>query len=45
MNKALEANIPAITTAGIYPGVSNVMAAELVRTAKLESEGELERLR
>ncbi|XP_055834438.1 uncharacterized protein LOC129902990 isoform X2 [Solanum dulcamara] len=39
MNKALEANIPAITTGGIYPGVSNVMAAELVRTAKLESEG------
>ncbi|MCD7452758.1 hypothetical protein HAX54_018060 [Datura stramonium] len=37
MNKALEANIPAITTGGIYPGVSNVMAAELVRTAKLES--------
>lgn len=23
MNKALEANIPAITTGGIYPGVSN----------------------
>ncbi|XP_009770430.1 uncharacterized protein [Nicotiana sylvestris] len=45
MNKALEANIPAITTGGIYPGVSNVMAAELVRTAKLESNGELERLR
>lgn len=22
-NKAIEANIPAITTAGIYPGVSN----------------------
>ncbi|OIT08191.1 PREDICTED: uncharacterized protein LOC109227533 [Nicotiana attenuata] len=45
MNKALEANIPAITTGGIYPGVSNVMAAELVRTAKLESNGEVERLR
>ncbi|XP_016580006.1 uncharacterized protein LOC107877795 isoform X1 [Capsicum annuum] len=45
MNKALEANIPAITTGGIYPGVSNVMAAELVRTAKVESKGELERLR
>lgn len=23
MNKALDANIPAITTGGIYPGVSN----------------------
>ncbi|PHU03203.1 hypothetical protein BC332_28454 [Capsicum chinense] len=45
MNKALEANIPAITTGGIYPGVSNVMAAELVRAAKVESKGELERLR
>ncbi|PKI57722.1 hypothetical protein CRG98_021789 [Punica granatum] len=44
-NKAKAANIPAITTAGIYPGVSNVMAAELVRTAKTESKGEMERLR
>ncbi|KAK7264066.1 hypothetical protein RJT34_31669 [Clitoria ternatea] len=36
MNKALDAEVPAITTGGIYPGVSNVMAAELVRAA---SEG------
>ncbi|KAJ7959720.1 Saccharopine dehydrogenase [Quillaja saponaria] len=43
--KALAANIPAITTGGIYPGVSNVMAAELVRTAKSESEGKPKRLR
>lgn len=40
MSKALAANIPAITTAGIYPGVSNVMAAELVRAAESESESE-----
>ncbi|KAK9274323.1 hypothetical protein L1049_019137 [Liquidambar formosana] len=44
-NKAVAANIPAITTGGIYPGVSNVMAAELVRAAKSESKGEPERLR
>ncbi|KAL5766456.1 hypothetical protein ACOSP7_017073 [Xanthoceras sorbifolium] len=44
-NKAIAANIPAITTGGIYPGVSNVMAAELVRAARSESEGEPERLR
>ncbi|KAG0557205.1 hypothetical protein KC19_11G110300 [Ceratodon purpureus] len=30
-DKAVAAQIPAITTAGIYPGVSNIMAAELVR--------------
>ncbi|XP_021279391.1 uncharacterized protein LOC110413016 [Herrania umbratica] len=42
---AVEANIPAITTGGIYPGVSNVMAAELVRAARSESKGEPERLR
>ncbi|XP_058226885.1 uncharacterized protein LOC131335326 isoform X4 [Rhododendron vialii] len=45
MSKALAANIPAITTGGIYPGVSNVMAAELVRAARSESKGEPERLR
>ncbi|WCJ36854.1 Saccharopine dehydrogenase [Euphorbia peplus] len=44
-SKALAANIPAITTAGIYPGVSNVMAAELVRAARTESKGDPERLR
>ncbi|XP_043725248.1 uncharacterized protein LOC122671857 isoform X1 [Telopea speciosissima] len=43
--KAVAANIPAITTGGIYPGVSNVMAAELVRAAKSESKYEPERLR
>ncbi|KAL9296219.1 hypothetical protein ACSQ67_022115 [Phaseolus vulgaris] len=43
MNRALDANIPAITTAGIYPGVSNVMAAELVRVAN-ESKDKPERL-
>uniref|UniRef100_A0A0A0KEK7 Saccharopine dehydrogenase NADP binding domain-containing protein n=1 Tax=Cucumis sativus TaxID=3659 RepID=A0A0A0KEK7_CUCSA len=44
-NKAIDANIPAITTAGIYPGVSNVMASELVRAVRDESKGEPERLR
>ncbi|KAL5766471.1 hypothetical protein ACOSP7_017088 [Xanthoceras sorbifolium] len=44
-NKAIAANIPAITTGGIYPGVSNVMAVELVRAARSESKGEPERLR
>ncbi|CAI8617230.1 unnamed protein product [Vicia faba] len=42
MSRALAANVPAITTAGIYPGVSNVMAAELVRLAESESESESE---
>ncbi|XP_076937977.1 uncharacterized protein LOC143607486 [Bidens hawaiensis] len=45
MNEALVAKVPAITTGGIYPGVSNVMAAELVRVAKIENKGEPERLR
>ncbi|KAK9079404.1 hypothetical protein SSX86_001075 [Deinandra increscens subsp. villosa] len=45
MNDALAAKVPAITTCGIYPGVSNVMAAELVRVAKIENKGEPERLR
>ncbi|KAF8395795.1 hypothetical protein HHK36_019749 [Tetracentron sinense] len=44
-SKAVAANIPAIITGGIYPGVSNVMAAELVRSARSESRGEAERLR
>ncbi|KAL2329198.1 hypothetical protein Fmac_022625 [Flemingia macrophylla] len=44
MNRALAANVPAITTGGIYPGVSNVMAAELVRAAN-ESNDKPERLR
>ncbi|KAL9458673.1 hypothetical protein AB3S75_007526 [Citrus x aurantiifolia] len=44
-DRAIAANIPAITTGGIYPGVSNVMAAELVCVARNESKGEPERLR
>ncbi|XP_018825478.1 uncharacterized protein LOC108994644 isoform X1 [Juglans regia] len=44
-DRAVAANIPAITTGGIYPGVSNVMAAELVRASRSESNGEPERLR
>lgn len=44
-NEAMEANIPAITTGGIYPGVSNVMAAELVRASERETNSPPERLR
>ncbi|MBA0548619.1 hypothetical protein Golob_019708 [Gossypium lobatum] len=53
-DRAVGANIPAITTGGIYPGVSNenidgfdmtVMAAELVHAARSESKTEPERLR
>ncbi|KAL5204136.1 hypothetical protein ABZP36_009007 [Zizania latifolia] len=43
--QAKACGVPAITTAGIYPGVSNVMAAELVHTARSENAGEPERLR
>ncbi|XP_044396246.1 uncharacterized protein [Triticum aestivum] len=42
--EAKAQGVPAITTAGIYPGVSNVMAAELVNAARSE-DGEPERLR
>ncbi|CAJ2679745.1 unnamed protein product [Trifolium pratense] len=45
MSRALAANIPALTTTGIYPGVSNVMAAELVRVVESETEDKPERLR
>ncbi|KAL3653344.1 hypothetical protein CASFOL_003025 [Castilleja foliolosa] len=45
MNRAKDANVPAITTGGIYPGVSNVMAAELVRAAQSEGKGKPQRLR
>lgn len=45
MDQALAANVPAITTGGIYPGVSNVMAAELIRAAESESQDKPERLR
>uniref|UniRef100_A0A1J3GD80 Saccharopine dehydrogenase NADP binding domain-containing protein n=2 Tax=Noccaea caerulescens TaxID=107243 RepID=A0A1J3GD80_NOCCA len=43
--EAVAANVPAITTAGIYPGVSNVMAAELVAAARIEDKGTPEKLR
>ncbi|XP_027360433.1 uncharacterized protein LOC113868760 isoform X2 [Abrus precatorius] len=45
MSRALAASVPAITTGGIYPGVSNVMAAELVRAAENEGIDKPERLR
>mmetsp|Transcript_29014 Transcript_29014/g.55656 ORF Transcript_29014/g.55656 Transcript_29014/m.55656 type:complete len:443 (-) Transcript_29014:230-1558(-) len=39
-DKAKEAGISAITTTGIYPGVSNLMAAEMLKTAtEPKSEG------
>nr|CBX25364.1 hypothetical_protein [Oryza brachyantha] len=43
--QAKACGVPAITAAGIYPGVSNVMAAELVHAARSEDAGEPERLR
>ncbi|CAD5315133.1 unnamed protein product [Arabidopsis thaliana] len=43
--EAIAANIPALTTAGIYPGVSNVMAAEMVAAARSEDKGKPEKLR
>eukprot|EP00252_Welwitschia_mirabilis_P006956 TRINITY_DN17922_c0_g1_i3.p1 TRINITY_DN17922_c0_g1~~TRINITY_DN17922_c0_g1_i3.p1 ORF type:complete len:326 (-),score=58.88 TRINITY_DN17922_c0_g1_i3:26-1003(-) len=45
--KACAAQVPCITTAGIYPGVSNLMAAELVRLARssTSTSSEPERLR
>ncbi|KAL5982573.1 hypothetical protein ACLOJK_016647 [Asimina triloba] len=45
LQRAVAADVPAITTGGIYPGVSNVMAAELVRHAANENTGEPEKLR
>lgn len=45
MNEALAADVPAISTGGIYPGVSNVMAAELVRIAGIERKSKPEKLR
>ncbi|XP_052620559.1 uncharacterized protein LOC111903843 isoform X2 [Lactuca sativa] len=43
-NEALAAKVSAITTCGMYPGVSNVLAAELVRIAKCKNN-EPEQLR
>ena len=34
--KARSAGVPAITSGGIYPGVSNIMAAHMVSTARRE---------
>ncbi|GMH35711.1 hypothetical protein BSKO_03579 [Bryopsis sp. KO-2023] len=34
--QAVSAGIPAITTAGIYPGISNLMAAHIVSTSREE---------
>ncbi|XP_015952745.1 uncharacterized protein LOC107477273 [Arachis duranensis] len=38
MRRALGANVPAITTGGLCPGLSTIMAAELVRAALRESD-------
>ncbi|XP_061362444.1 uncharacterized protein LOC133306179 [Gastrolobium bilobum] len=43
MSRALDANVPAIITGGICPGV--IMAAELVRAAESENKDKPERLR
>ncbi|KAG2558555.1 uncharacterized protein LOC120685336 [Panicum virgatum] len=43
--QAKASGVPAIITAGICPGVSNVMAAELVHAARREKASEPERLR
>lgn len=40
--KAKDAKVPAVINAGIYPGISNVMAAELVRLAKDNSNSDLQ---
>eukprot|EP00959_Pyramimonas_sp_CCMP1952_P168923 3528794-Pyramimonas_sp.AAC.1 len=32
--KAKAAGVPAITTTGIYPGISNVMAAEMIAVSQ-----------
>ena len=36
--QAKAAGVPAITTAGIYPGVSNIMAAHMVSSARKECD-------
>ncbi|BBN07033.1 hypothetical protein MPTK1_4g00390 [Marchantia polymorpha subsp. ruderalis] len=44
--QAIDANVPAMTTTGIYPGVSNIMAAELVRlNQEASSESKPSRIR
>ncbi|KAL3653335.1 hypothetical protein CASFOL_003016 [Castilleja foliolosa] len=45
MNKAIAAGVPAITNAGVNPGVSNLMAATLIDKSQRESKGQPERLR
>lgn len=45
-SQALERNVPMVTTTGIYPGFSNLMAAKLVEKAKeKDPEDECERVR
>ena len=34
--EARSAGVPAITTAGIYPGISNLMAAHMISIARRE---------
>lgn len=36
-DRALEANIAALTTAGIYPGISNAMAAYMIEKANVDA--------
>jgi saccharopine dehydrogenase-like NADP-dependent oxidoreductase len=41
--KAMEAGVPAIITGGIYPGLSNVMAAHMIETANETNDGDMSR--
>lgn len=40
--QAVQAGVPCITTAGIYPGVSNVMAAHMCSLARKEYDSQLQ---
>eukprot|EP00892_Ulva_mutabilis_P008194 jgi/Ulvmu1/5747/UM025_0001.1 len=40
-DQAVQAGVPCITTAGIYPGVSNVMAAHMCSLARKEYDAEM----
>ena len=37
--EAKAKGVPCVTTAGIYPGVSNIMAAEMLASARVGSDG------
>ena len=39
-SEAAAAGVPAITSGGIYPGISNLMAAHMISTARREYDSE-----